>query len=47
VGRVSGKVKVPRETVLYGRRSSERTESQIPESGIYLLKCIHQANADE
>jgi hypothetical protein len=27
---VPGKVKVPRETVLYGRRSLERTESQFP-----------------
>jgi hypothetical protein len=29
-----------------GRRSSERTESQFPQ-GIYLLRCIYQANADE
>jgi len=37
---------VPREAGLYDRRSSERTESQFPQ-GIYLLRCIYQANAVE
>ena len=39
VGRVPGKVKVPKETVLYGRRSSERTESQFPQG--YLALKVH------
>jgi len=39
VGRVSGKVKVSKETVLYGRRSSERTESQFPQG--YLSLKVH------
>jgi len=39
VGRVPGKVKVPRETGLYGRRSTERTESQFPQG--YLSFKVH------
>jgi len=39
VGRVPGRVKVPKETVLYGRRSSERTESQFPQG--YLSFKVH------
>jgi hypothetical protein len=52
VGRVPRKVRVPREIDLYGRRrralrARGRTESRIPAKGIYLLRCIYQANAVE